>query len=249
MDPLVGILTIIGCLLLLLACFGWGQPRIGQSIAQWGKSVDSLDEPADLFYARVYQRLRENLTAAGLPDSRVGFGPGHLFANRTIFGARPQYLMVRYSHLTIYLYAFRLPQGLYVSYWAFSKYTLWQDHPILKWVLFWRMYQMTLYQFDLMDMCLATINGALHEVIDEYCEERGLKPLEEFERRPVLQGFYAKYKHGPSGQSTLPPTSYVLPVQFMSPQSTPNGQAPLTTPHAGALAVGTAAPAATSLES
>lgn len=211
MNPWVFILGPIGCFLLLLACFGWGQPRIALAIEHWGKPINGLDEPHDLFYARLYQRLKERLTQAGLPDSTVGFGPGHLFGNRTIFGARPGYLIVRYSHLTIYVYAYRLPGGLYVSYWAFSKYTLWAEHPILKWLVFWRQYQMTLYQFDVTDMCLLTIHGALHEVIDEYCAERGLRPLEEFERRPVLQSFYAKYKQG-----NLPQNAYVMPLQGAS---------------------------------
>ena len=234
MEPFIAVLVAVGCFLLLLACFGWNQPRIALSIERWGQPIQGLDEPSDLFYARVYQRLKQRLDEVGLPDSKIGFGPGHLFGNRTIFGARPQYLIVRYSHLTIYIYAFRLPYGLYVSYWAFSKYTLWMEHPILKCLVLWRDFQMTLYQFDVTDMCLVTINSALHEVIDEYCVENGLKPLEDYERRPVLQSFYAKYKQG-----HLPPGGFVMPLPTVMPIPTvmpsqpgppPGGSAPATNP-------------------
>lgn len=215
------LLLLAGFLFLFLACFGWNQPRIALSISQWSRPIEGLNEPADLFYARVYQRLKERLDEAGLPDSRIGFGPGYLFANRTIFGARPQYLIVRYSHLTIYLYCFPLPYGLYVSYWAFSKYTLWLEHPILRWLVFWKSWQMTLYQFDVTDMCLTTINSAVHEVLDDYSAERELKPLEAHERRPILHSFYAKYK-----QQNVPPAGYVMPLTSVMPLS-PSGPIPL----------------------
>ena len=64
MDPFVAVLVALGCFLLFLACFGWGQPRIALAIEHWGQPVKGLDEPADLFYARVYQRLKERLGEA-----------------------------------------------------------------------------------------------------------------------------------------------------------------------------------------
>lgn len=218
MDVQVFFWVNLGLFLLLLACYGWGQPRMTLAIENWSHTVKGFDEAPDLFYARLYQRLKEALTEAQLPDATIGFGSRHLFGNRTIFGARPQYLMVRYTHLSFYIYAFPLPGGLYVSYCAFSKYTLWEDHPIIKLLLAWRNYHMTIYQYDVTDMCLGLIRGSLHQVIDSYCAERGLKPLEEYERRPVLHSFYARYKQaGASGPSTVPMAGMVLPVSTAMP--------------------------------
>ncbi|MBV9864759.1 MAG: hypothetical protein JO316_05385 [Abitibacteriaceae bacterium] len=207
------LLAGVGLLFLILACFGWGQPRVFHNIEHWEHAVPGLDEAADLFYARVYQRLKERLALAALPDSKIGFGPGHLFGNGTIFGARPQYLIIRYDFLVVYVYAFRLDSALFVSYWAFSKYTLWAEHPLLRYVPVWRYDPLTLYRYDVMTMCLTLIRASLQEVIDSYCEERGLKPLEEFEKRPVLQSFYAKYKLG-----AMPQNGYVMPLQHQPVQ-------------------------------
>lgn len=208
MDPLVAVLVVVGCVFLILACYGWGQPRVDQHIERWSKCINGLSEPADLFYARVYQRLKERLNEASLPDSKIGFGPGHLFGNGTIFGARPRYLVIRYADTVVYLYAYPLPSGLFVSYWTFSKFTLWLEHPVLKYFAKMHPSPVTLYRFNVMELCLTVIHSAIYEVIDEYSVERGLKPLEEHERRPILQSFYARYKQG-----ALPTTGYVMPVQ------------------------------------
>jgi hypothetical protein len=213
MDSLTTLVLVgVGLFLLLLACFGWGQPRVDLSIERWSKCINGLSEPADLFYARVYQRLKERLTQASLPDSKIGFGPGHLFGNGTIFGARPRYLIIRYADLVVYLYAFPLPSGLFISYWGFSKFSLWLQHPLLKYFAVFSPKPITLYRFDVTELCLTVIHSALHEVIDDYCVERGLRPLEEYEKRPILQSFYAKYKQG-----DLPPVSYVTPTGYTAP--------------------------------
>jgi hypothetical protein len=207
----------LGALFLVLACFGWGQPRVDLTVEHWSRCVAGLSEPADLFYARVYQRLKARLTQASLPDSRIGFGPGHLFGNGTIFGARPRYLIIRYADTVVYVYAFPLPDGLFVSYWAFSRFTLWLEHPLLKYFAVMSPKPVTLYRYDVMELCLTVIHSALFEVIDEYCLERGLAPLEEHERRPVLHSFYAKYKQGHLPPIGYAPSGYVMPVAPVAP--------------------------------
>ncbi len=219
-DVSLLILFVTGILFLVLACFGWGQPRAEWTIQHWSYPVQGLSEPADLFYARVYQRLKERLNEAQLPDSKVGFGPGHLFGNGTIFGARPRYLIIRYDDLVVYLYAFPLPGGLFVSYWAFSKQALWLEHPLLKYFVAFKPSSLTLYRFDVTEMCLTLIHSAVQEVLDEYAEERGLKPLEEYERRPVLQSFYAKYKQGGVMPTSYGQSGYVMPLPATMPLPT-----------------------------
>lgn len=221
----------VGCVLLVLACLAWNQPRETDAVETRPNILKGLEEPPDLFYARTYQRLRENLERAGLPDCRVGFGSRHLFGHRTVFGARPRYLCIRYDHLTFYIYAYQLPAGLYVSYRCFSRY--------IKGLLpQWRVRRMTLYQFDIMDMCTALILGSLDEVIDAYAQERGLQPLEAHERRPVLHSFYARHRDGET-----PAVAYILPASTLPANALPAGNAaPLGAMPPGAAPVGTALP-------
>lgn len=235
------VLVAVGCFLLFLACFGWGQPLVPHSIQHWEHVVPGLDESADLFYARTYQSLKERLARAGLPDSVIGFGPGHLFGHGTVFGPRPQYLIVRYGDLVVYVYAFRLDASLFISYWAFSKSMLWAAHPLLRLLPARRPALQTLYRYDVTTMGLALIHGTIQEMLESYCEERGLKPLEEHERRPVLHSFYALYKPGyPAPPYDLPA---VLPVGAGLPVSA-GAPVPLTEPVAVAGPASRPVPAA-----
>lgn len=208
--------------LLALACVSWRQPRAIFSLARWSYFVPSASETPDGFYTRLYGELQSRLEQKQLPFSAVGFGPRHMFSTRSIFGARPVYLAIRYQHLTYYVYAAPAPNGLFVSSWLFSRYTLWEDHPVLKWVLFWRLYQMTLFQFDVLELFHGAVHHALTDVIDSYREAEGLQPLAEYEKRPALNSYYARLKQG-----TLPPAGYAVPMQ--PPPLAPGGVLPIHT--------------------
>jgi len=105
---------------------------------------------------------------------------------------------VRYQDLSYFVYATPAPGGLHVSTWLFSKHELWQQHPLLKWLVAFHLTQMTLFQFDIMRLFHGVVQGALGTVIDELRREQGLLPLESYERRPVLSGFYASMCYGSS---------------------------------------------------
>jgi hypothetical protein len=190
----------LGCVLLLLAFLSWWQPRALLAQVQWSHAMWNLEEDADRFYARLFNLLESRLAARPLPFSSLSIGPCSLFATRTLLGGEALYLQANYRHLTYYVYACPMPGGLYVSTWLFSKMAGWENHPLLKWLLLWRLYRMTLFGFDALEMFHLTVHGAVLDLLDDYARERGLAPLDEVARRPVLHGFYAKQK----GVTSLP---------------------------------------------
>lgn len=206
----------LGLVLLVLAFLSWGQPRALFALAQWSHAMPGLDEDADQFYARLFRLLEGRLGARPLPFSSLTIGPSHLWATRTLLGGEALYLQARYQHLTYYVYACPMPGGLYVSTWLFSSMAGWEDHFLLKWLLLWRLYRMTLFGYDAIEMFHLTVHGALMDLLDDYSRERGLPLLDEMARRPVLHGFYARSK----GLAALPgaaavaaaPTSGALPA-------------------------------------
>ncbi len=191
----------LGGVLLVLAFLSWWQPRALSAQVQWSHMMGNLEEDADLFYARLFTLLEARLAARPLPFSSLSIGPRSLFATRTLLGGEALYLQANYRHLTYYVYACPMPGGLYVSTWLFSKMAGWGDHPLLKWLLLWRLYRMTLFGFDALEMFHLTVHGAVLDLLDDYTRERGLAPLDEAARRPVLHGFYARRK----GVTSLPP--------------------------------------------
>ncbi|MBV9469738.1 MAG: hypothetical protein JOZ57_10900 [Abitibacteriaceae bacterium] len=187
---LEGILIGMGLVLVALGCLSWNQPRVMNQVSYWHQSISGLHENPSLFYAQVYQRLQDGLQAGPVPLGGFGFGPTHLFETNWIFNAHPLYLEARYKHVTFYLYVAATPAGLFVSHWTFSKYTLWLEHPVLKWFVLWYLRNQTLFQFDAVLMLSEALHGIVLEVVDGYIKAESLQPLEELERRPTLHSFY-----------------------------------------------------------
>jgi hypothetical protein len=195
------VLIILGGLTFAIACRTHGQPRAYNSVWYWNHLVPGLREMPDHFYNKVHERLREGVKVKHIPLKGFGFGPTHLFEERTIFGARPLYLEARYKHVTYYLYVCQTPAGLYVSQWLFSKFTYrhndaWPTRAIAA----LHNYQQTLFQFDATLMFGEAIHQTVLEILDQYIADEGLTPLEAFERRPILHSYY---NHDPAaGQAT-----------------------------------------------
>jgi hypothetical protein len=190
---------------LILGCISWGQPRVINRVWHWHYLTAGLQETPDHFYAQVYQRLEEGIQVRHLPLSGLGFGPSRLFENRTILGGQHLYLQARYKHASIYLYVAQTPNGLFISQWLFSRHHNLLGHPILRWTLLPYIYGQTLFQFDSVLMFGESFHSIVLDVLDGYIQEHGLKPMEEFERRPVLHSFYGGIAAGygtPSGYGT-----------------------------------------------
>lgn len=206
------LIAFVLLVLLVLASGSWGQPRAMFSVSRWSGYIGDPEETPEGFYTRYFNTMRERLAEKPLPFSSIGFGPKHLFAVRSALGPRPVYLMLRYREFTYYVHAMPAPGGILVSSWTFSKYTHWEEHPILKWVLAFRLYQQTLFQFDVLDLFHGVMHNTLMDVIESYREEQGLEPMTEQERRPILQSYFAKFKEGPQPQA-----GYGTPVGSTGP--------------------------------
>lgn len=186
-----GILIILGIGAFVMACLTHGQPRANNSIWHWNYLVPGLEESPDAFYEQVHRLLQEGVQVERIPLKGLGFGPTHLFEQRTIFGDRPLYMEARYKHTTYYLYASPTPAGLYVSQWLFSKYVYHPADPfIIRFAVAWHKYQQTLFQHDATLMFGHSMHKTVLAVLDRYIEEQGLTPLDAFERRPVLAPMY-----------------------------------------------------------
>lgn len=205
------LLLIIAVVAFALACRAWGQPRVMDRVTYWNAKVGGLDITADDFFKEVYQDLRSRVELQGVSLSGLDFGPKTLFENRSVFSQRPRYLCARYRHLTFYLYATPSPFGLYVSYSVYSKYVKGENES----QIFTRgarkfFMRQTLFQYDAGIVFIESMKATVLAVIDRYTEEKGLKPLEEYERRPVYHAFYS---------STLPP----VPAPVVNPSALLSG--------------------------
>jgi hypothetical protein len=197
-------LIALGCVLLCFAAFAYHQPRAGDQVAYWQKSVANLDETPDRFFAQVFQALREGLNTREVALTGMGFGPQKLFENRSVFSHRPLYLCAQYKHLTYYLYVSQTPVGLFLSTRMYSKYVKGSGEGMGIATLAARRYfaQQTMFQHDALLMFQESVHSIVLQVLDRYMQEQGLQPLEEYERRPIYHAFYS---------SAFPPRPYGIP--------------------------------------
>jgi hypothetical protein len=243
---LLGIVLLgIGVVLLIFGARLYGQPKVGEQISVWRTLIPVLDEPAERFYRRMYQTLKASLEDR-LPEgdnspieivlTGMGFGPHRLFARPSLFADRPLYLLVKYQHLKCYIYAGQTPAGLFVSTWGYSDYHVGEgaNQRIIFTKKAWKYFsRQTLFQFDAAIMFTTAVHEILSEIVDEYREEKGLEPLEELERRPVLHAFYQnpfyQNQQAPQNQPYQPQQTQVTGTHLSAAQATgaPPPPAPL----------------------
>lgn len=184
---------LVGVLLLGLGCVAWRRRRAGDRIAYWHQTIVGLEEDPNRFYAQVHQVLKARLEAPEMALVGFGFGPLREFETTSIFGPRPLYLGVRYKHLTFYVYAGQTPAGFFVSTWLYHQWLRGderEERPGQQAKA--RRYDSreTMFQYDTVLMFIESVQTIVLEVLDRYIQEQGLKPLEAYERRPILHAFY-----------------------------------------------------------
>lgn len=186
------LLVPIGIWLIFLGFRVWGQPRDKDRASYWQTTVQGLDEDPDVFFAQVYQSLKEGLASRDVQLSGMGFGPTKLFETASVLSARPLYLQAKYKHLSYYLYLGQTPTGLFLSSRVYNKFVKGEgDKGVLSYAAQLYFQRQTMFQYDASIMFLEGVHAIVLQVLDSYIEEKKLKPLEEYERRPILHAFYA----------------------------------------------------------
>jgi hypothetical protein len=196
------VLLVAGFWLLVFGSRLYGQPKVGEQISHWQDKLPLPSEPPQRFYQRLYQAFKASLqdrladgdnAAIEVVLTGMGFGPHRLFAAPSLFAERPLYLLVRYKHLRCYIYAGQTPTGLFISAWGYSDYQAGEGDlqrllPIMRALKYFK--RQTLFQYDAAIMFTTSVHEILYETLNACLLEKGLKPLEEMEKRPILHAFY-----------------------------------------------------------
>lgn len=203
----------VGILLLYLGFRVWGQPLDKDRVSYWQTTVQGLDEEPNVFFGQVFQALKEGLASRDVQLSGMGFGPTKLFETHSVFSSRPLYLEARYKHLSYYLYLGQTPTGLFLSSRSYNKFVKGEGGKgILSYAALKYFQRQTMFQYDAAIIFQESVHAIVLQVLDSYIQEKKLKPLEEYERRPILHAFYA---------NAYPPR----PQQVWSvPMSVPQGE-------------------------
>ena len=218
---MASVIIPLGLILLYLGFRVWGQLLDKDRTAYWQKTVEGLDEDPDVFYGQVYQALKEGLASRDVQLSGMGFGPTKLFETQSVLSSRPLYLEARYKHLRYFLYLGQTPTGLFLSSRFYNKFIKGEgDKSIVSYGAHKLFQRQTMFQYDADLMFQESVHAIVLSVLDSYIQEKQLKPLEEYERRPILHAYYANaYPPRPQEVWTMPAVPGAAPMPSVSPSS------------------------------
>lgn len=237
----VFVAALLWCLIV-----AWGQPKPYRYCSRFEEIIPNCTLSPDQFYALVFDELAALFSVTQLPFSAVSFGPRELYSGRHVFSPRCVYLEVKYEQYSYYIYAVPAGDMLCVTGWLFSKYDAWMEYPVLRQLALFQMAGETLFRVDIMSIFHSVVAGALYTVLNDLREKEGLRPLAEYERRPVLRGYYARLKQGDTPAAMVAPPVTPVPQPAVLPSQPPvlpavqaqpaTGQAPPMEPSGDALA-------------
>jgi hypothetical protein len=159
-------------------------------ISHWHRPFDKLPTTPLEFYAAVELALDQRK----LPDTyrvrvkhRESIFPG---------SASREYLRVGRRLYYFDICAGPMGTGFFVSWWHFQGeprrwfFAIPLIGPLIKSIIKAKMTDLTLYQLDTALMFQGVVHNSVLAVIDTYTSSCGIRPLSEFERKPIMREFH-----------------------------------------------------------
>ena len=154
-------------------------------LAQWSALVEGLQWSPKEFYGSVEQALQRRQ----LPDislSRVSYAEGGLFS------AKREYLRVMRKDHIFDICGAPFGTGFFFSSWLGERpqgcLGLFMIIPVLN-IFVGMLRRETYYKVDTAMMFRESVQNAVFEVIDSLTTAKGIRPLSELERKPVMRNF------------------------------------------------------------
>ncbi len=160
-----------------------------KSLAHWHQTIENLHESPQRFYNNLVQAISQRK----LPDidiSRIEYREGG------VFSAKRLYLRVKRKEYIFDICAFPFGNGFFFSWWLGEKLSLFWSLvmviPFLGIPLMAIFRPQTYFRYDSALMFMDSISSAVLEVIDGITKAKGLRPLTDLEKKPILSDFFKR---------------------------------------------------------
>lgn len=162
-------------------------------LSHWNTMVEGLQQSSAEFYSASERHLAEH-RLADVKVERVNIYQG------SIFSAKREYLQITREEYVYHLCAAPYGNGFFVSSWL-GEY----EHGFLAWLaslpyvgalvrLFRNFVKpLTYYRIDTAEMFQAVVHNSVMKALDAVMTERGLKPLSEAARTPVMRDLFDRF--------------------------------------------------------
>lgn len=146
-------------------------------IAHWSTLIEGMQESTQKFY----QVLEGAIARRAIPGAEVR---RETRKEAGFFSPKREYLLVKRGDDEFHICAAPFGTGFFVSWWLTASAV----------AQLAKIYDWTFYQRDNLIMFQTAVHSAVQEVLAEFLEAKGMKPLSEAERKPVMREFYQAQK-------------------------------------------------------
>ncbi len=163
--------------------------RVTHLKAHWHHSFKNLQESPQKFYNNLVQAISER-NIPGIDISKIEYREGAVFSGKRL------YLRAQRKEHVFDICAAPFGSGFFFSWWRGVKVSLFWDLvmeiPFIGIPLMAIFRPETYFRQDTGLMFQDSIASAVLEVIDGITKAKGLRPLTELERKPILSDFFKR---------------------------------------------------------
>ncbi|MCP4368561.1 MAG: hypothetical protein GY797_10690 [Deltaproteobacteria bacterium] len=157
--------------------------------SHWHQSIPNLQESPQKFYNNLVEAISLH-NIPGIDISRIDYREGG------VLSAKRLYLRVKRKELIFDICAAPFGNGFFFSWWLGDKLSMfWRlvlVIPFLGIPLMATFRPETYFRHDTALMFQDSIAYAVYEVIDGITKAKGLRPLSELEKKPILSDFFKR---------------------------------------------------------
>jgi hypothetical protein len=180
------IITIILSVLLLIAIFKKGIPTLN---GHWNTLLDEFQYSTKDFYKLLTKELQSHgINKISITNKSLSTG--------NALSKKRLYLRVSWKSYTYDCCCSPFGNGTFISWWMFSKKTgfelLISKIPFVGNYLAQAFFPKTYYSVDTTSMFMTYAQSSVLKVIDDITKEKGVRPLSETDKKPILRDVFKR---------------------------------------------------------
>ncbi len=157
-------------------------------VGRWSQMIEGLVMSPSSFY----ESFREAIAEKQIPDLEIGEVYAH---EGGVFSSKRLYLTVKRGELVYLICGAPFGNGFFVSSWLGPRASTWlilaSIMPLGSLMFPWLFRDKTYHEYDTTSMFQSLVHSALTGTVDGMVETKGLRPLTDNDRKPILREFFA----------------------------------------------------------
>ncbi|NVK52477.1 MAG: hypothetical protein HWD85_06045 [Flavobacteriaceae bacterium] len=183
-----GMYLVYGIITFLILKHLFNEP-LKEYHSNWNTLIDNFNYSSKEFY----KRLKLELESHGIKNIKIrekNLSEGGIMSHLRI------YLRVTWKGYQYDICACKFGNGFFISWWLFYKNSFWKivvsKIPFVGGILAQKLYPVTYYRIDTASMFMSYAQQSVLKVINDICNNQGVRVLSEAECKPLLSDVFKR---------------------------------------------------------